>query len=265
MTQPVILPSGNIIDYTTLEKHGVNEAVWGRPLSDPFTGLGFHDDRRPVMATALKSRIDKFLLENSNQNEIKKMPRVLGRDPASATAGDRRIIEVPKCVLNKNTLKRVAEDKPSTCKQITNNDLQCAKRYCHKLPIAVMPKQTTANVRKPKPLLTKVSTSSKLTHNSQDQSRNDELDISSSDIFLDSNLKTVLSNMKWFKPEKVELHNISNKCDCCKNSIFYRLPCKHVVCRKVLLAIENSQCKSCGSSYKSNEIERIHDNILNKR
>ncbi|XP_071570715.1 RING finger protein 37 [Temnothorax nylanderi] len=252
MTQPVILPSGNVIDQTTLEKHEKNEAIWGRPLSDPFTGLGFNDDRRPVMATALKSRIDKFLLDNSNRNEVKRMPRVLGRDPASAIAGDRRIIEVPKCVLHKNLLKRTAEDiKPSACKQITDNS-QCIKRYCHKLPIAVMPKRPTAcAITKPKQL-TKISTSSKLAHNSQNQNRDDKLDL-------------LLSNMKRFStPEKVELHDISNKCDCCKNSIFYRLPCKHVICRKVLLSVENSQCKSCGFSYKSSEIERIHDNTLNR-
>lgn len=266
MTQPVILPSGKIIDQTTLEKHGENEAIWGRPLSDPFTGLRFNDDRRPVMAAALKSRIDKFLLENSNQNEIKRIPRVLGRDSASTAVGDRRIIEVPKCVLNKNSLKRTAEDiKPSVRKQITNNESQCIKRYCHNLPIAVMPKRPTANtIVKPKQL-TKFSASSKLDNNSQNHNKDDELNVMANDIFLDNNLKNLLSNMKRFNtPEKVELCNISNNCDCCKNTIFYRLPCKHVVCRKVLLSIENSQCKSCGFSYKSSEIERIHDNILNR-
>lgn len=261
MTQPVILPSGKIIDQTTLEKYEENEAIWGRPVSDPFTGLRFNDDRRPVMATALKSRIDKFLLDNSDRSEVKRIPRVLGRGPA--IEGDRRIIEVPRCILNKNSLKRTAEEiKPSVYKQITNNDSQGIKRYCHKLPIAVMPKQPTANIVKPK-RLTKFS-SSELVHNNS-QNENNKLDVLANDILLDSNLKNVLSNMKRFNtPEKMVLHNISNKCDCCKNSILYRLPCKHVICRKVLLSLENSQCKSCGFSYKSGEIERIHDNILNR-
>ncbi|KAL0129661.1 hypothetical protein PUN28_001732 [Cardiocondyla obscurior] len=265
MTQPIILPSGNIIDQTTLEKHGESQATWGRSLSDPFTGLIFNDDRKPVMATALKVRIDKFLLDNSNKNEIKEMPRVLGRDPASIVAGDRRIIEVPKCVLNKNLLKRTVEEvKPNVCKQITNN-LQCAKRFCHKLPTAVMPKQPTSKpIIKPK-CLSNTVISSKLSHNSQNQNRSTELNVLDNEIFLGSNVKTFLSNMKRFNtPEKVELHDISNKCDCCKNSVFYKLPCKHVICRKVLLSIENGQCKTCGFSYKSSEIERIHDNILNR-
>ncbi|KAG5317476.1 RNF37 protein, partial [Pseudoatta argentina] len=262
MTQPIILPCGQIIDQTTLEKHGENEAIWGRPLSDPFTGLRFNDDRRPVMASALKSRIDKFLMDNSNRNEIKNMPRVLGRNPTSTIAGDRRIIEVPKCVLNRN-LKRTAEDiKSNTYKQTINNNSQSIKKYCHKLPIAVMPKRSTASAIIKPTQFTNVSTSSKLTHSNFQNCKNDEL---ANDNFLDSNLKTLLSNMKRFTtPEKVELHKISNKCECCNDSIFYRLPCKHVVCRKILLSIENNQCKSCGFSYKSCEIERIYDNILNR-
>jgi len=265
MTQPIILPSGQIIDYTTLEKYEENEAIWGRVLSDPFTGLQFNDDRRPVMASALKSRIDKFLLDNSNQNEIKRIPRVLGRDPTSTIAADRRIIEVPKCVLSKNSLKRPAKDiKLNERKQMTDTNLPI-KRYCHKLPIAVMPKHPTANtIIKPRQL-TNVLTSSKLVHNNSQNNRNDESDALAHDVFLDSNLKTLLCNMKRFTtPEKVELHKISNKCECCSNSIFYKLPCKHIVCRKVLLSIENSQCMSCGLSYKSCEIERIYDNILNR-
>ncbi|KYM98380.1 PREDICTED: RING finger protein 37 [Cyphomyrmex costatus] len=261
MTQPIILPCGQIIDLTTLEKHEENEATWGRSLSDPFTGLGFNDERRPVMASALKSRIDKFLMDNSNQNEIKNMPRVLGRDPTSAIAGNRRIIEIPKCVLNRN-LKRTAEDiKSNTYKQTTSNNSQSTKKYYHKLPIAVMPKRPAITIMKPRQL-TNVSTFSKLTHNNSQNHKDDEL---VDDNFLDSNLKTQLSNMKRFTtPEKVELHKICNKCECCINSIFYRLPCKHVVCRQILLSIKNNRCKSCGFSYKSCEIERIYDNILNE-
>ncbi|EFN83981.1 RING finger protein 37 [Harpegnathos saltator] len=96
MTQPITLPSGKVIDQVTLEKYEQNEAVWGRPLSDPFTGIPFNEHRKPIIATILKLRIDKFLLENSNLVEIKNMPRVLGRDSSSAIIKDRRIIEIPK-------------------------------------------------------------------------------------------------------------------------------------------------------------------------
>lgn len=267
MTQPITLPSGNVIDQITLEKYGQNEAIWGRPLSDPFTGIVFNEHRKPVMATALKSRIDKFLLNNSNLDEIKSIPRVLGHASNSAIAGDRRIIEVPKCILNKNLLKRTVKDaKLETCKQTMDNYLQQTKRYCHKLPTTVIcSKQSTANAKLKQ--VTKISNSSKLVcNNSHNHIRDNKSEnpIADVDNSLDGNVKSLLLSIKRFNsPEKMELHNISD-CKCCNNSILYKLPCKHVICRKVLLSIENSQCKSCGLFYKLSDIERIHNSILNR-
>lgn len=271
MTQPITLPSGKVIDQTTLEKHEQNEAVWGRPLSDPFTGIPFNEHRKPVMATALKMRIDKFLLENSNVNEIKKIPRVLGHGSTSAVAGDRRISEVPKCALNKNLLKRTEEDAKLNmhmlCKQVKHNDSQWTNGHCHKLPAVVTySKQSTANT-KSKQIIKTSSSATSICNTRPNHNRDNKLEVSVNDIdsSLDSSAKSLLSNIKRFSmPEKVELHNISSTCKCCSNSILYRLPCKHVICRKVLLSIENGQCKSCGLSYESSDIERIHDSILNR-
>lgn len=270
MTQPITLPSGKVIDQATLEKHGQNEAIWGRPLSDPFTGIAFSEHRKPIMATALKSRIDKFLFDNSNSSEIKSIPRVLGHDSTSALAGDRRITEVPKCVLSKNLSKRTVKDAELDArKQTMDGYSQQTKRYCHQLPaVVVCSKQSTANARSEQ--ATKISSSSKLVHNdshnhNRDDDKSERLVVADVDSSLDGNVKTLLSNIKRFSaPEKVELHNISSDCKCCNNSILYKLPCKHVICRKVLLSIENSQCKSCGLFYKLSDIERIHDGILNR-
>lgn len=62
MTVPVLLPSGHNVDTTTLEKHITAERSWGRLPSDPFTGKVFSDTSKPVPNSALKVRIDKFLL-----------------------------------------------------------------------------------------------------------------------------------------------------------------------------------------------------------
>jgi U-box domain-containing protein 5 len=268
MTQPITLPSGKVIDQTTLEKHEQNEAIWGRPLSDPFTCIPFNENHKPVMATALKSRIDKFLLDNSNMNEIKNIPRVLGRESSSALAGNRRIIEVSKSTLNNNLLKRTVEDTQlNICKQVINSDSQGAKRHCHQLPaIVTCRKQSTANANKRLKQIVKNLSSSKSVHNNSHTNKNDKSEVPVTDIdnSLDNNVRILLSNMKRFNtPEKVELH-ISSNCKCCNNSTFYRLPCNHVICRKVLLSVENNQCKSCGLSYKSSDVERVHDSISNR-
>lgn len=269
MTQPIILPSGKIIDQTTLEKHEENEAVWGRPVSDPFTAIPFNEERRPIMATVLKLRIDKFLLENSNLDEIKNMPRVLGRAPSSIVMRDRRIFEIPKCVLNKNSLKRTNEDaKLNVCNRMTN-DSQRTKKYCHQLPAVVTcPKRTTANVySKPKQVVKNLIASPSTSNNSRNCNSDNKSEVLPTDIDIisDNRVNTLFkkANIKRFSAsEKVELHNILNNCKCCSNSILYRLPCKHVICRKVLLSIENSQCNSCGLSYRSSDVERVHDSIL---
>ncbi|XP_014469497.1 PREDICTED: RING finger protein 37 [Dinoponera quadriceps] len=267
MTQPITLPSGKIIDQTTLEKHEQNEAVWGRPVSDPFTGISFNEHRRPIMATALKLRIDKFLLENSNLDEIKNMPRVLGRASSSVVMRDRRIIEIPRGMLDKNPLKRTNEDaKLNAHKQIADNDSQRTKRYCHQLPAVVTcPKRTTANVYSMPRQVARNLIASSSANNSISRNNDNKPEVLPIDINISDNRVNLLSNIKRFNTsEKIELHNISDNCGCCSNSILYRLPCKHVICRKVLLSIENSQCNSCGLSYRSNDVERIHESFLSR-
>ena len=61
---PMLLPSGHVIDQSTLEKHSASEAQWGRSPSDPFTGITFTKGSTPVVHSTLKVRIDRFLLSH---------------------------------------------------------------------------------------------------------------------------------------------------------------------------------------------------------
>ncbi|XP_014256538.1 RING finger protein 37 [Cimex lectularius] len=79
MTIPMTLPSGKVVDALTLEKFYESEKEHGRGQSDPFTGVAFSDSSRPIVATSLKARMDKFLLENSFVPELKNAPRALGK------------------------------------------------------------------------------------------------------------------------------------------------------------------------------------------
>lgn len=78
MSIPVRLPSGNVIDEQTFERFNKQEAGWGRPPSDPFTSQPITAERRPVYDTALKARIDAFLLKESHRACFKNVPRTLG-------------------------------------------------------------------------------------------------------------------------------------------------------------------------------------------
>lgn len=60
MACPVILPSGNVVDSSTVDKHTAAELKWGRESSDPFTGMPFSAECRPIHHTTLAERIDKW-------------------------------------------------------------------------------------------------------------------------------------------------------------------------------------------------------------
>jgi len=79
MIFPMILPSGKLVDQSTIDRHSQTEEKWGRLPSDPFTGQIFTKDRKPILNLILKSRIEEFLLKNSHKKEIQSLPRVLGR------------------------------------------------------------------------------------------------------------------------------------------------------------------------------------------
>lgn len=78
MQLPMVLPSGKFVDRSTLVKHENTIASWGRPASDPFTGLPFNAQRRPVLHAALKAKIDQYMLQHQDSDEVRKIPRTVG-------------------------------------------------------------------------------------------------------------------------------------------------------------------------------------------
>ncbi|XP_076395315.1 RING finger protein 37 isoform X2 [Megachile rotundata] len=263
MTQPILLPSGKIIDQTTLQKHEETEALWGRRLTDPFTGLPFSEDRKPVIANALKARIDKFLLENSNVEEIKRLPRVLGRTLSSDIA-DKKVLEIPKYLLKENVSNKSLSDNKSKlhCRMI---NAQESKKFCHKLPVIVMSsKRNSSILSKPTKKLKTIISNTSLYKETESKEKESDcisvIDLTTNDN-VDDDVKTVAPYLKRFDSTS-EAHgesSKSNSCSCCSTSIFYQLPCKHVLCRKVLLSMKNNHCTACGISYNNSEIQRIYE------
>ncbi|KAM4710250.1 RING finger protein 37 [Discoglossus pictus] len=79
MTVPILLPSGKVIDQSTLEKCNQSEASWGRMPSDPFTGVPYSQHSQPLPHPSLKARIDYFLLQHNISGST-----MLGRTRAGA-------------------------------------------------------------------------------------------------------------------------------------------------------------------------------------
>lgn len=88
LVMPFILPSGNIIDESTMEKHNKHEEIYGRLPSDPFTGLVYTIDSFPKFNESLKARLDEFKLKNSHELDVKKSGRTLGKkkEPVASTS-----------------------------------------------------------------------------------------------------------------------------------------------------------------------------------
>lgn len=70
MSIPMILPSGKMVDQSTINR---------MDGMDPFTGLLFSNDRKPILNPSIKLQIDSFLLKNCESDEIKKIPRTTGK------------------------------------------------------------------------------------------------------------------------------------------------------------------------------------------
>ena len=68
MRNPVLLPSGQTVDRSTLDKHILSQAEWGRPPSDPFTGIAFTETYQPVPNVTLKLKLDQYEINNLSSN-----------------------------------------------------------------------------------------------------------------------------------------------------------------------------------------------------
>ena len=77
MLIPMLLPSGFLIDRSTLEKCVAEDQRWSRPARDPFTLIPFDQTSEPVVAEQLKIRIDRFLSDRQHDPNYRRYGRVL--------------------------------------------------------------------------------------------------------------------------------------------------------------------------------------------
>ena len=63
MVLPMLLPSGQHVDRSTIDRHNAEELKWGRPPSDPFTGVPYTNTQEPVFDYKLKIELDHCLVQ----------------------------------------------------------------------------------------------------------------------------------------------------------------------------------------------------------
>ncbi|KAM6267941.1 RING finger protein 37 [Spheniscus humboldti] len=264
MTFPMLLPSGKVIDQTTLEKCNRSEASWGRVPSDPFTGVAFSQHSQPLPHPTLKARIDHFLLQHSIPGT-----NLLGRAHASEML-------VPSSV-TMSSLKR--------------------KMDCMDQSSVQPPYFSSTNL-----LVTSTSENSAKKMKTDSDSHLIQMDCSTDLVSheqklsesLDTALNSALSSMPSFTAKLMKSqqqaqseggcssswsagtvleHGRSGQTQGCascgktfssyfKTEPVYQLPCGHLMCRPCLAEKQKSPssilCGSCKRSAATHDVRRVH-------
>ncbi|XP_019381762.1 PREDICTED: RING finger protein 37 [Gavialis gangeticus] len=268
MPFPMLLPSGKVIDQSTLEKCNRSEASWGRVPSDPFTGVAFSQHSQPLPHPTLKARIDHFLLQHSIPGT-----NLLGRAQDSEM--------VAPSPLTISSLKR----KMDCMEQSPHDGSRLQPSYF-----------STANL-----LVTSTSESSAKKMKTESDSHSAQMDCSTDPVSheqklsqsLDAALSSALSSMPSFTARLIKGHQQPHSegscstswttstapehdrssqvhaCASCgktfstyfKTEPVYQLPCGHLMCRPCLAEKQKSLsilCMNCKRSVATHDVLRVH-------
>lgn len=281
MIQPIILPSGKVIDSSTLKSHEKAELRWGRGPSDPFTGIPFSDSNKPIAASDLKSRIDKFLSDNSNVSELKNMPRTLGTKASFHMPRKQSCEVVVSKLVTKTNFKSEARNQPTDCSS-SNTGLNELKPTTSKRKYAQIDLDTHStfefavgsknNMTRP---LTYPSPSSSVNHTDVGLCEKLSVGKKSQDTFqermelsLELALKSTLSKLPKLtcdKSDSIECEVVTALCNrpTCKSlENLFSIPCNHFVCRSCLLQVKRDNipavCLLCNCKYNSSDVQKVH-------
>ncbi|XP_075210986.1 RING finger protein 37 [Lycorma delicatula] len=271
MNIPMIMPSGKIIDNLTLERCSKEEANWGRMPSDPFTGKLFTETSRPKMSVELKARIDRFIIDNSNEVSIKNLARSVGGGDGASGSGISRLI-----LSHEN--EKLMQNNSSECGLQMINEVNFKNNHNYHRSKEL---KTVCRVDSKYPGKRKFQSDEAFNRNKFDQSdptlssekqvcfsdnsnksavtlkKYDELKERSLDLML----KTTLSRLPSFlnKDSSGNCRIICFKCNLCNN--LYELPCKHYICRTCLSNMIQSKvckCTVCLVSFGTSDPKKIH-------
>lgn len=247
---PMLLPSGKVIDQSTLDRHSRCEATWGRVPNDPFTGVPFSRHCKPVPHSTLKARLDHFLLHSPI--------------PGHTVVGRTRVGFVASSAVKRKSDSTQANDVNPGSEQMSACSTNSAvilysdqKRF----------KAEIKELQKPERDLGSVSHEQKLTQS------------------LDNALASVLSVFPSFtarqRQDKSQPADGSNTdrlqdpvssdeaCSSCneafsaysKHLVVYRLLCGHLICRPCLSARQKSSapsCSKCKRTISTSDVVRVH-------
>ncbi|XP_046576107.1 RING finger protein 37-like [Haliotis rubra] len=265
MALPMLLPCGKSLDQSTLEKYIDTEASWGRQPNDPFTGVPFSADSKPIPNNSLKSRIDAFVLQNSNNEKLKSVPRTLGRKHGE--------------IVNKPSQTSLFPSVSSTAHCSTNSNLKRNMDFHEH--------ESELHSKKLKPdssvLRSTVVSSNGMSENNQNSSQpklsqsrggnSHSHHPTSHESQLNTSLSQAMSLLNGL-PSFTKRQSIATKCeelretcvschsDLDKSKSVYKLVCSHMICRSCLVRPGSSKqiihCGKCDNVSPLSQVTRVH-------
>lgn len=218
MALPMILPSGKVIDNSTLMRHNEQEEKWGRIASDPFTGQIYTNTRKPILDVRLKSQIDAFLLRNSCNPNTSAIPRTVG------SVGKRKIYETNEtnereAKLLKPRINSIQNQHSATCSEIGNKSQE------------------------------NLSTSNHI--------KNHCSYISAIHDILKTSKYTAATTTTQYKNLLEKCFQCPNSNQSSINSLYTIKLCAHLICRNCLIDKNVSTCK-CGQEFSNFDVNKYH-------
>ncbi|KAG8453289.1 hypothetical protein GDO86_000068 [Hymenochirus boettgeri] len=270
MTFPMLLPSGKVIDQSTLEKCNQSEATWGRLPSDPFTGVPYSQHSQPLPHPSLKVRIDYFLLQH--------------KPPGTSLLGRAQIGQlVTSSAVALSSMKRKVEWMEDSANDGDNVDtyFSAVSGLSSSTSDFCVKKMKTENECNSAHMDCSASLSDPVSH---EQRLTQSLDLA---------LTTTLGSMPSFTSRFFKGNQLGetaggsslwsadtnltemNRCGAgqgcascsrifsvyCKTDPIYQLSCGHIMCRPCLAENQKSLsvlCKNCNRSVATRDVQRVH-------
>lgn len=275
MVLPMLLPSGVSVDHSTLDEYQKREATWGRPPSDPFTGVPFTASSQPLPNPLLKSRIDHFLLQSGQLGKEGRLGRQAeGKNPQPSrlvaskvdtgtnNTGQTEISTLNSEQARKRDISICSNDTPEDgqerqlpqAKRPRNDHMLEASCSSHEQRLSASLDDALSSALRGRPSFT-------------------------SNLSLDTRLGTESPQLKKHRQTEGTSSTAKKSCSRCScsisvyaanSSLIYRLTCGHFLCRSCLQkpskplkpnsspASDHVCCPTCQSTTQRSDIVRVH-------
>ncbi|MBN3286368.1 RNF37 protein, partial [Polyodon spathula] len=262
MTLPLLLPSGKVVDQSTMEEYERREAGWGRPPNDPFTGVPFSRHSKLLPHPSLKTRIDRFLLQLGDRQAM--AVGVLGRASLSALPRPSRLISVSAAASSEKRKNEPVEESGLPATKDFRNPIASERK--------VSPRDSTCL-----PVLSMLSSCTG--PSSHEQRLSESLDVALTSAL--RNLPSFTTQLGVDRPMPRVCEGTSsysrtspvagghNCCCSCSQTLsvyslstaVFQLPCAHLLCRPCLSqkhAHQSVYCPSCGVTVPAQDVTRVY-------